>query len=154
MRSHIRALSASAAGINARGDEQILLRRLTEAAIAVPVSLRLDAADEQEQRRIVDPLEELIEAALQKLAESGCDKIASSELLAKVMLKDQVGSSGADLQRIARAIQRIPGWTARKIRVEGRSVNGYVRACGCGHDADFHTYGKCMAKGCDCGRKK
>ena len=34
MRSHIRALSASAAGFNAGGDQQILLRRLTEAAIA------------------------------------------------------------------------------------------------------------------------
>jgi GAF domain-containing protein len=35
MRSHIRALSASAAGFNAGGDQQILLRRLAEAAIAV-----------------------------------------------------------------------------------------------------------------------
>src|SRR5262249_13976900 len=35
IRSHVRALSASAAGINARAGEQVLLKRLTEAAVSV-----------------------------------------------------------------------------------------------------------------------
>ncbi len=99
----------------------------TAAALMLPQSMWSDAAEEQEDRRVQDPVEYKVREFLQGLPKDQ-DFISVPELLWNVLHKSNADADMKDTRRINRAFKTIPGWRGSR-RGDGMDrTKGYERS--------------------------
>jgi predicted P-loop ATPase len=99
----------------------------TEASLALPQSMWEDAAEQQEDRRVQDPLEFKVREFLGSL-EPGTDFISVPELLWGVLHKSGSDAEMKDTRRINRAFKTISEWRGSRRGKGSKRIRGYERS--------------------------
>jgi hypothetical protein len=97
----------------------------TEQSLMLPQSIWGDAAEQQEDRRVQDPIEFRIRDYLDE--QSDKDFISVEEVLVNVLLKSPGSADMKDSRRINRAFKAIPDWVATRRMQVGKRVRGFER---------------------------
>jgi predicted P-loop ATPase len=119
-----------------RDREQLLGEAATyEAAgesITLDPSVWGDARDAQEQRRVKDPWEDLLndmDDYVIRRAGDGYERVASADVLTNVLQIPRAQQTSAYAQRLAHAMERV-GWKRNpsgRVTINGATVRGYIR---------------------------
>ena len=103
---------------------QLWKQNPTEAGIMLPQALWSDAAQEQEDRRVQDPVEYRLRDFLAKTDETF---VTTQMLLWEVLAKSPADSDMKDSRRIGRAMMSMTGWQVGRREINGRREKGYER---------------------------
>jgi predicted P-loop ATPase len=116
----------------ARDRDQLLVEALeiwranpTVAALELPKNIWGEAAEEQEQRRHIDPWEEAVDPLLVTAAE-GEGWLGTIELISKLSYKTPAELKTQDYQRFNRVMQTRKQWKATRMMVKGVQARGYI----------------------------
>ena len=97
----------------------------TEKSLMLPENIWSDAADQQEDRRVQDPIEFRITEYLAQHPDS--DFIILEDILTNVLMKSSGSAQMQDSRRVNRAFKSIPDWRASRRIIKGRRVRGWER---------------------------
>jgi predicted P-loop ATPase len=101
-------------------------------SISLDPSLWGDAREAQEQRRVADPWEDLLNPIPELIVHKsgdGCERVASADVLTQVLQIPAAQQTSAHGQRLARVMEHV-GWDRNpggRVTIDGKPVRGYIR---------------------------
>jgi predicted P-loop ATPase len=119
-----------------RDREQLLGEAATYEAAGESITLHEnlwgDAREAQEQRRAADPWEDILTRMPDGLVHKsgdGYERVASADVLTRVLDIPKAQQTSAHAQRLALAMERV-GWSRNpggRVTIDGKPVRGYIR---------------------------